>query len=63
MFSPITTDCTVTRHQAPDQGLLCKVKVSPCCSLLTLTTLAAPFAVPLAALSLTLVPPLEIRII
>ena len=59
MFSPVTTDCTQHRHQAPDQGLLCKVKVSPCCSLLTLTTLAAP----LAALSLTLVPPLEIRII
>lgn len=59
MFSPVTTDCTQHRHQAPGQGLLCKVKVSPCCSLLTLTTLAAP----LAALSLTLVPPLEIRII
>ena len=59
MFSPVTTDCTQHRHQAPDQGLLCKVKVSPSCSLLTLTTLA----VPLAALALTLVPPLEIRII
>ena len=49
--SLLTALSTVTRHQ----GLLCKVQVSPCCSHLTLTTLAA--------LALTLVPPLEIRII